>query len=69
MTDYILCSNCNKKCPYTGGYKKRYFTIGTKVSTRYKQILHNDVEPWGEKMRGDMVLRHYYGTHTSKNKQ
>ena len=26
MTDYILCSKCNKKCPYTGGYKKRYFT-------------------------------------------
>ena len=26
MSEYILCSKCKKKCPHTGGVKKRYFT-------------------------------------------
>ena len=26
MSEYILCSKCNKECPHTGGVKKRYFT-------------------------------------------
>ena len=58
MSQYILCSKCNGKCPETGGIKKRYFTTtqygGTLCSVsccvswittcKIRKVIPNDVD-------------------------
>lgn len=58
MSQYILCSACNSKCPETSGIKKRYFTTtqygGTLCSVscsvswitkcKIRKVIPNDVD-------------------------